>query len=66
VAAASADVVGRGAHAGKLIGSLLGAIGGRGGGKPDVAQGGGGEPARLPAALDMVADFVSQQLAVKA
>ncbi len=66
VAAASSDVVQRGGHAGKLIGSLLGAIGGRGGGKPDLAQGGGGDPAKLRESLDRVENVVAAQLAVKA
>ncbi|MBM3269348.1 MAG: alanine--tRNA ligase [Candidatus Sericytochromatia bacterium] len=66
VAAASPGAVGRGAHAGKLIGSVLGAMGGRGGGKPDLAQGGGGDPEKLAGALGQVPDLVSQQVSVRA
>ncbi|MFT7581891.1 MAG: alanyl-tRNA synthetase, partial [Myxococcota bacterium] len=34
-------------HAGKLIGELAGLVGGRGGGKPDVAQAGGTDASKL-------------------
>ncbi|MDP9055171.1 MAG: alanine--tRNA ligase, partial [Acidobacteriota bacterium] len=38
-------------QAGKLVASLSQAVGGKGGGRPDMAEGGGKEPAELPAAL---------------
>ena len=38
-------------HAGKLIGALAASVGGKGGGRPDVAQAGGSEPEKLDAAL---------------
>ena len=47
-----------GLAAGTILRSAAEAMGGRGGGKPDMAQGGGGEPARLPAALTAVRDAV--------
>jgi len=37
--------------AGGLVPSFAAAVGGRGGGKPDMAQGGGTDPAGIPAAL---------------
>ncbi len=40
-----------GLHAGKLLGSLLDGIGGKGGGRPDLGQGGGPRPPDLPAVL---------------
>jgi alanyl-tRNA synthetase len=40
-----------GLHAGKLLGSLLDGIGGKGGGRPDLGQGGGPRPSDLPAVL---------------
>jgi len=44
----------QGLAAGKLVPVMGPAIGGRGGGKPDLAQGGGTEPAGVPAAIDAV------------
>jgi alanyl-tRNA synthetase len=41
----------KGLAAGKLVPSFSGAIGGRGGGKPDMAQGGGTEPAGVEKAI---------------
>ena len=36
-------------------------LAGRGGGRPDMAQGGGNNPAALPAALESVKNWVSEQ-----
>jgi alanyl-tRNA synthetase len=41
----------KGIAAGKLVPSFSGAIGGRGGGKPDMAQGGGSNPAGIEQAI---------------
>ncbi len=38
-------------HAGKLAGMVAQAVGGKGGGRPDMAEAGGKDPAALPAAL---------------
>ncbi len=47
------DVTAR-VHAGTLIGELAVQVGGKGGGRPDLAQAGGTDPAALDAALDGV------------
>ena len=41
-------------HAGKLAGSVGQAVGGKGGGRPDMAEAGGRDTAALPAALEQV------------
>ncbi|MCU1613251.1 MAG: alanine--tRNA ligase [Frankiales bacterium] len=51
VAVVNQAAVERGVSAGDLIKVAAPAVGGRGGGKPDVAQGGGTDPAGIPAAL---------------
>jgi alanyl-tRNA synthetase len=49
-------------HAGKLIGEVAARVGGKGGGRPDMAQAGGKDAAALPEALDQVPAWVKQQL----
>ena len=49
--------------AGRIIQEVAQAVGGRGGGRPDLAQGGGAEPAKLDAALDLVYAFVARAAA---
>jgi alanyl-tRNA synthetase len=41
-------------HAGKLAGAVALAVGGKGGGRPDMAEAGGKDPSALPAALEQV------------
>ncbi|MBS0878765.1 MULTISPECIES: alanine--tRNA ligase [Tatumella] len=48
--------------AGELIGIIASQVGGKGGGRPDMAQAGGTEPAALPAALAGVEALVSGKL----
>jgi alanyl-tRNA synthetase len=50
VAAVTKDLTQR-VQAGKLVGTLAQAVGGKGGGRPDMAEGGGKDPAALPKAL---------------
>jgi alanyl-tRNA synthetase len=38
-------------HAGKLVSAVAQAVGGKGGGRPDMAEAGGKDAAALPAAL---------------
>ena len=46
--------------AGDLMQQLAAQVGGKGGGRPDMAQGGGSDPAALPAALDFVYEWVER------
>lgn len=48
--------------AGDLVRELAGKVGGKGGGRPDMAQGGGTDAAALPAALESVAEFVAAKV----
>jgi alanyl-tRNA synthetase len=51
-----------GLSAGELVRVAAGTLGGGGGGKPDIAQGGGKDPAAVPAALAAVQDAVGQRV----
>jgi alanyl-tRNA synthetase len=59
IAAVTKDLTKR-FHAGKLVQEVARAVGGGGGGRPDLAQAGGKEPAKLDAALDGVYDAVAR------
>lgn len=48
--------------AGDLIGFIATQVGGRGGGRADMAQAGGTEPASLPRALNSVPEWLEEQL----
>jgi alanyl-tRNA synthetase len=49
--------------AGELVNVVASRVGGKGGGRPDMAQAGGSQPEHLDAALQSVADWVREQLA---
>ncbi|MFZ5495006.1 MAG: alanine--tRNA ligase [Verrucomicrobiota bacterium] len=53
VAYCSPEAIKAGQAAGQLIATLAGKLGGKGGGKPDYAQGGGGDAAKLADALKL-------------
>lgn len=53
----------KGVHAGKLVGAIAKIAGGGGGGKPDKAQAGGKDPAKLPDALAAARDLIANALA---
>jgi len=48
--------------AGELVNHVATQVGGKGGGRPDMAQAGGTDPAGLPAALNSVRGWVEQRL----
>ncbi|QDV59502.1 alanine--tRNA ligase [Rosistilla oblonga] len=52
VAGISKSLVEGGMSAGKWVGEVAAVVGGGGGGKPDLAQAGGKDPEKLPAAID--------------
>jgi alanyl-tRNA synthetase len=58
----SPELTKRGLHAGKIAGVVGQKLGGKGGGRPESAQGGGKDKAQLGAALDLVAKFVKENL----
>ncbi|WP_324780404.1 alanine--tRNA ligase [Thiobacillus sedimenti] len=62
IAAVTADLTGR-IKAGELVNFVATQVGGKGGGKPDMAMAGGNDPAGLPAALASVRDWVQGRLA---
>lgn len=57
-ASVSKDLAGKRVHAGKLVGALAGIVGGRGGGRPDFAQAGGPEVAKVPELMAAVAGLI--------
>jgi alanyl-tRNA synthetase len=58
----SPEVVKRGGHAGNLLKELAPKVGGKGGGKAEIAQGGGTDAARLPEALAAVPEILLNML----
>jgi alanyl-tRNA synthetase len=48
--------------AGNLVNHVAQQVGGKGGGRPDMAQAGGSDPSALPQALESVAAWVTEQL----
>jgi alanyl-tRNA synthetase len=61
IAGVTADLTGR-VKAGDLVNFVAQQVGGKGGGRPDMAQAGGTEPAKLPAALESVRGWLEQRL----
>ncbi|MGH2494117.1 MAG: alanine--tRNA ligase [Ktedonobacteraceae bacterium] len=58
----SPELTKRGLHAGKIAGAIGDRLGGKGGGRPESAQGGGKNKAELGAALSMVPRLVKESL----
>ena len=46
-------------HAGKLVGQIAPIVGGKGGGRPELAQAGGSDPSKIDAALARAVELVS-------
>lgn len=61
VAAATADAIEQGIHAGHLVRDIAKIIGGSGGGRPNMAQAGGRDPDKLPEALAQVQHWLEQK-----
>jgi alanyl-tRNA synthetase len=62
VAGVSKQLQDRGVSAGKWIGPVAKAVGGGGGGRPDLAQAGGKEPAKLTEALGVAGRTIAEML----
>ncbi len=62
VAGVSQDLQQQGAHAGNWVKPVAQTLGGGGGGRPDMAQAGGRQPAKLPEALQVAKETISEML----
>ena len=60
IAGVSADLINQ-IKAGELVNFVAQQVGGKGGGRPDMAQAGGTQPEQLPAALSSVVDWVRKK-----
>jgi alanyl-tRNA synthetase len=58
IAGVTEDLIAKGYHAGKLIKEVATRCGGGGGGRPDMAQAGGKNPAQLDSALNFAEEWV--------
>jgi len=61
VAAVTKDLTGK-VQAGKLVGTMAQAVGGKGGGRPDMAEGGGKDPGALDGALEAIYTEIAGKL----
>ena len=65
VVGVTADLVkNRGLHAGKIISELTQLADGRGGGRPELAQGGGKSPSKVNVAIDAAPEIIKKQIQV--
>ncbi len=62
IAMATEDAMKKGAHAGNLIKGIAGKVGGGGGGRPNMAQAGGKNPAGIDSALEEAKSVLENQL----
>ncbi len=63
MATATDGAIAKGAHAGNLIKEIASVVGGGGGGRPNMAQAGGKNPAGIPDALKKAREVLEGQLA---
>jgi alanyl-tRNA synthetase len=61
IAGVTSDLTGK-VKAGELVNFVAQQVGGKGGGRPDMAQAGGTEPAKLSTALQSVKNWVEQRV----
>ncbi|MFT7687445.1 MAG: alanyl-tRNA synthetase, partial [Candidatus Azotimanducaceae bacterium] len=61
IAGVTKDLTGR-VNAGQLVNHVAAQIGGKGGGRPDMARAGGTDVAALPAAMSTVEAYLNEQL----
>ncbi len=62
VAGVSNDLQEKGAHAGNWVRPVAKVLGGGGGGRPDMAQAGGKQPAKLPEALEVAKKAITEMI----
>lgn len=63
LAMVTGQAMAKGAHAGNLIKEIAALVGGGGGGRPNMAQAGGKNPAGIPDAIKKAAEIVAKQTA---
>lgn len=62
IAMATDEAMAKGAHAGNLIKGIAALVGGGGGGRPNMAQAGGKNPAGIPDAIAKVEEVLGEQI----
>lgn len=62
IAMATDEAMAKGAHAGNLIKGIAALVGGGGGGRPNMAQAGGKNPAGIPDAIAKAAEVLAEQI----
>ena len=62
LAMAAREAVGKGIHCGKIVKEVASLCGGGGGGRPDMAQAGGKDAAKLDAALEAAWKVIEGQV----
>ena len=62
IAMATDDAIAKGAHAGNLIKSLAGLVGGGGGGRPNMAQAGGKNPSGIDQLIAKAPEALAEQI----